>query len=73
MKVRFYCDVPPHYHPQSSCPTFLVASTMNPSHKRPDGWKRLAFDVDMPPDLIAPLFDVQAPVCTAKVIEEDSP
>jgi len=56
MKVRFYCDVPDY----AVNPQYLYASTA-PTSKAPEGWKRVAFDVDLPPDVMRE-FDVKAPV-----------
>ena len=71
MKVRFYCDVPPNYNPKSSSPIYLCAGTMSPTWKKGEGFTRIAFDVDMPPELVVPLFDVQAPMSTAMIIESE--
>lgn len=56
MKVRFYCDVPNY----AVSPQYLYANTA-PSSNTPEGWKRVAFDVDFPPEVIRE-FDVKAPV-----------
>ena len=72
MKVRFYCDVPPNYHPQSNNPIFLSAGTMTPTWVRAKGFTRIAFDVDLPPECIVTLYDKQAPATKAMVIESEA-
>ena len=72
MKVRFYCDIPPNYNPQSNCPLYLNATSCNITYKRPNGFTRIAFDVDFPPELITPLFDKQAPMTTAMIINKEA-
>ena len=57
MKVRFYCDVPPY----TSSNYNLSATTAMWISAPPEGWKRIAFDVDLPPHVMRE-FDVMAPV-----------
>lgn len=61
-KVRFYCDVPEYKH--GDYPLF---ATTKPSGQPVAGWKRVAFDVDMPPEVWRP-SDVVAPADRARVI-----
>lgn len=69
MKVRFYCDIPKHgVRTTGQYPWILTAST-SPSSSVIDEWIRVAFDVDMPPNLVLPPHDVIAPADSAKVIE----
>ena len=56
MKVRFYCDVPTFHTSGYN----LWANTGSPSPTVPVGWKRVAFDVDMPPDVLRE-HDFKAP------------
>ena len=55
MKVRFYIDLPEYGNPD-----YLCATAKMPSHKPPDGWTRVAFDVDFPPEVLKE-HDVKAP------------
>lgn len=70
MKVRFYVDIPsPGVRIHGSNPWILHASTQ-PSSVGIAGYTRVAFDVDMPPNLILPQQDVLAPSGPGAVIEE---
>jgi hypothetical protein len=48
MKIRFYCDVPPFYIEGWNYFAYTkpVASSLS------SGWRRIAFDVDMPVDVL---------------------
>ena len=50
MKVRFYCDVPVWNHGESE--QYLSACMFPPTHGPFAGYKRIAFDVDFPPDVL---------------------
>lgn len=68
-KIRFYCDVPDYRGPAD---TFLFASTKpNYSVNRMQGITRVAFDVDLPPELYRS-FDVAAPATPAMVVAADA-
>ncbi len=70
MKVRFYCDVPSNgVRLSGSAPWCLIASNMPSSGCHTSGFTRVAFDVDMPPNLVLAPHDVIAPADAAKVIE----
>lgn len=70
MKVRFYCDIPSHGVRLSGVnPWHLHAMTHESSGVLKD-FTRVAFDVDMPPGLVLPPHDAQAPATVAQVIEE---
>lgn len=66
MKVRFYVDVPSHGVRVNNWP--LVAWT-SPAAAVLIGNTRVAFDVDMPPDLVLPPHDVMAPAGAAATVE----
>jgi len=63
VKVRFYVDVPGY----RSAGFSLYAST-NPGSTVCEGWTRVAFDVDMPPE-VWKAHDVVAPAATAMIVE----
>jgi hypothetical protein len=71
MKVRFYCDIPSQgvritgQHSWS-----LYASTSPSTGPATYGYTRVAFDVDMPPNLVLPPHDVMALPTSATVLEE---
>jgi hypothetical protein len=70
MKVRFYVDVPSHgIRVAGANPWSLCAMTAPPSHVC-EGFTRVAFDVDMPPNLVLPPHDLIAPAAPAVVLEE---
>lgn len=66
MKVRFYSDVPTVASPQGYS---MMATTTPGAFCMGPGWKRVAFDVDFPPDVLRE-FDSRAPALYAGVIEE---
>jgi hypothetical protein len=66
-KVRFYVDVP-----EMRMSGFHLYATTAPSSSTVAGFKRVAFDVDMPPEVWRS-HDVVAPVGVASVIEVDPP
>lgn len=69
MKIRFYCDVPSGgVRLSGSFPWVLHANT-EPTSVLTLGFTRVAFDVDMPPNLCLPPHHVIAPAESAKVIE----
>jgi hypothetical protein len=63
-KVRFYTDVPEY-----RMTGFHLYATTSPAGSVAYGWKRVAFDVDMPPE-VWKSHDVAAPVSLAAVVEE---
>lgn len=63
MKVRMYADIPPYYTPEWN----LYASS-NPGPSVIEGWTRVSFDVDFPPDVMRQ-HDVMAPMTHAQVVE----
>lgn len=44
MIVRLYCDVPMH----ATWPNAYISATNQPSSQPPDGYVRVAIDVDLP-------------------------
>lgn len=71
MKVRFYVDIPSHgVRLTGPYPWSLCATTTPGSGSAMKDFTRVAFDVDMPPNLVLPPHDVMAPAGTAMVIEE---
>ena len=69
MKVRFYCDVPVGGVRLSGANSWCLIAYSLPSSGYLSGLTRVAFDVDMPPNLVLPPHDVVAPADAAKVIE----
>jgi len=69
MKVRFYCDIPSAgVRIGGQNQHFLYAHSTPPIAISQD-FTRVAFDVDMPPNLVMPLHDVIAPADAAKIVE----
>ena len=68
MKVRFYCDIPSGGVRVGAVQHFLYAHT-SPASVLSKELTRVAFDVDMPPNLVMPLYDVMAPADAAKIVE----
>jgi hypothetical protein len=68
MKVRFYCDVPPYTYNGLA----LYAGTHPPGPNITEGYTRVCFDVDMPPNVLKP-FDVVAPAAAAQEISVEPP
>ena len=70
MKVRFYCEIPSEGVRIGGLYPWSFYATTTPSSGPPTpGLTRVAFDVDMPPNLVLPLHDVVAPATTAVVTE----
>lgn len=67
MKVRFYADVPPMTGPSY----IFCASTKPGAFTMPPNWKRVAFDVDFPPDVMSE-FDAKAPAQFVGVVDGDT-
>ena len=65
MKLRFYCDCPPYGDTQYG----VFATTKPHGGAAPNGWKRICFDVDMPPDVYKE-YDLKAPAEYKGEIEE---
>ncbi len=63
MKVRFYVDVPEY-----RMTGFNLYASTNPVNAVCEGWTRVAFDVDMPPE-VWKAHDVVAPAATAMIVE----
>jgi hypothetical protein len=68
MKVRFYCDIPSVGIRAGAGHLFLCALS-SPPNVVSSNFTRVAFDVDMPPNLVLPLHDVMAPADAAKIVE----
>ena len=69
MKVRFYCDIPNHGVRVGGLNPWYFHATTTPPPNVCSGFTRVAFDVDMPPNLVLPSHDVVAPVTVAAVTE----
>lgn len=65
MKLRFYVDVPDY-----AGPGYHLFATNIPSPNGIIGWKRVAFDVDMPPE-VWKSHDFIAPTKVAGFVEVD--
>lgn len=63
MKIRFYVDVPEY-----KWMSINLYATTSPNVNPCDGFKRVAFDVDLPPDVWKEL-DVIAPATVAGIVE----
>jgi hypothetical protein len=71
MKTRFYCDIPSNGVRASGANAWtLYASTQPSTGIVAQGFTRVAFDVELPPDLVLPPHDVMAPADKAVVMEE---
>jgi hypothetical protein len=68
MKVRFYCDLPPYLTGLPTQQLFLTANTQC-TWAKADGFKRIAFDVDIPPQYLTGQVDAVAPVVVVGEIE----
>ncbi|MEN9419704.1 MAG: hypothetical protein RI988_3325 [Pseudomonadota bacterium] len=70
MKVRFYCDIPSHGVRVTGQYGWSLCATSTPaSGSAMKDFTRVAFDVDMPPNLVLPPHDVMAPASAAVVLE----
>ena len=70
MKVRFYCDMPKDgVRLTGVSPWCLTAWSIPPSSVM-NHCVRVAFDVDLPPNLVLPPHDVVAPADVVGVVEE---
>ncbi len=71
MKVRFYCDIPSHGVRVTGQNSWSLYATTTPaSGSAMKDFTRVAFDVDMPPNLVLPPHDVMALPTSATVLEE---
>jgi hypothetical protein len=71
MKVRFYCDIPKGGVRVHGTPyPWALNATSCASPGVIEGWVRVAFDVDLPPNLVLPPHDVVAPADVVGVVEE---
>lgn len=70
MKIRFYVDIPSDGVRIGGTYPWSFCAMSNPGANVARGFTRVAFDVDMPPDLVLPMHDVMAPAGKAAVIEE---
>ena len=73
MKVRFYCDIPSNgvrVQGSSACSLFALTA---PHPSVMHGYTRVAFDVDLPPNLVLPPHDVMATATGAFVSESVGP
>lgn len=68
MKVRFYCDIPSHGVRLEGANQWALYASTNPSSVVLQQFVRVAFDVDMPTNLVLPPQDVMAPDTSAKVV-----
>ena len=68
MKVRFYCDLPSSGIRLSGAYPWVLYATTSPASGFATDQTRVAFDVDMPPNLVLPPQDVVAPAEPAKVV-----
>jgi hypothetical protein len=68
MKVRFYCDIPSVGIRVGAGQYFLYAHT-SPANVLSKDFTRVAFDVDMPPNLVMLPHDAMAPADAAKIVE----
>ncbi len=65
MKVRFYADVPSVFTEH-----YAIFATTKPTNFCMDSkWKRIAFDVDFPPDVMRE-FDAKAPAQFVGVVDD---
>ena len=69
MKVRFYCDIPSHGMRLTGLNSTVLYAVTAPNSHPGLGFTRVAFDVDMPPNLVLPAQDLIAPAEKANVIE----
>ena len=70
MKVRFYVDVPSYGIRHVDTYGWTLCATTMPSFKVCEGFTRVAFDVDMPPNLVLPPHDLMAPSEPAVVLDK---
>jgi hypothetical protein len=71
MKVRFYVDIPSQGVRVTGANSWCLCAMSNPHNGAVSpGFTRVAFDVDMPPNLVFPPHDLIAPPSTAVVLEE---
>jgi hypothetical protein len=70
MKVRFYVDVPSHGIRVTGVNAWTLCAMTAPSPGVCKGFTRVAFDVDMPPNLVLPPHDLIAPAEPAAILEE---
>jgi hypothetical protein len=71
MKVRFYCDIPSQGVRVTGDAGWCLMAMSNPHNGTVSpGFTRVAFDVDMPPNLVLPPHDLIAPSAPAVVLEE---
>ena len=69
MKVRFYCDIPSQGVRLSGPHPWCLFATSTASSAIAGGCTRVAFDVDMPPNLVLPTHDIVAPADAARIVE----
>ncbi len=72
MKVRFYCDIPSQGVRLTGINPWSFSATTTPSTSVCKGFTRVAFDVDLPPNLVLEPHDVLAPATEAKIVESSS-
>ncbi len=70
MKVRFYCDIPARGVRLGSNPPWNLCAMSVPGSGVLEGYTRVAFDVDLPPNLVLPPYDVVAPADAVLILEE---
>ncbi len=72
MKVRFYCDIPSQGVRLVDNNSWPLSATTTPTYSVCKGFTRMAFDVDLPPNLALEPYDVLAPRTEAKIVESGS-
>lgn len=70
MKVRFYCDMPSNGVRVQGSNAWSLCAITAPHPSVMQGYTRLAFDVDLPTNLVLPPHDVMAVATIAQVIKE---
>lgn len=73
MKVRFYCDIPSNGVRVQGSNAWSLCALTAPHPSVMQGYTRVAFDVDLPPNLVLPPHDVMATATNAFVSESVGP
>jgi hypothetical protein len=69
-RVRFYVDIPSQGVRVAGAYGWPLLATTTPSSGVLEGFTRVAFDVDMPSNLVLPPHDLMAPSEPAVVLEK---
>ena len=72
MKVRFYCDIPSQGVRVQGSNAWSLCALTAPHPLVTQGYTRVAFEVDLPPNLVLPPHDVMAVATNAFVLEGDN-